>query len=95
MTTHAIAHPQPRTYITVFVLLLLLLGTTVGIAQFELGRWGFPAAAGVATIKAALIVLYFMHVRYSSPLIWLFAASGLVWLAILFGLTMNDYLTRG
>lgn len=45
-------------------------------------------------MKAALILLFFMHIRYSTPLIWLVAGAGFLWLAILFGLTFADYLTR-
>jgi cytochrome c oxidase subunit 4 len=88
-------HSHTRTYLAVFLVLLILLAVTVIAAQFDVGRWNLPAASAIATAKAALIVLYFMHVRYSSSLIWLFAAAGFVWLAILFGLTLNDYLTRG
>jgi cytochrome c oxidase subunit 4 len=45
-------------------------------------------------VKAVLILLYFMHVRFSSKLVWIFAVAGFVWLAILIGLTLNDYITR-
>jgi cytochrome c oxidase subunit 4 len=49
----------------------------------------------IASVKALLVVLFFMHVRWSTRLTWVVAASGFVWLIILFGLTMTDYLTRG
>jgi cytochrome c oxidase subunit 4 len=88
------SHPATTTYIAVFVALLALLGLTVGIAEVEFGAWNFPIAAAIATAKAALIILYFMHVRYSQPLTWLVATAGFFWLAILFSLTMADYLTR-
>jgi cytochrome c oxidase subunit 4 len=52
-------------------------------------------ALGIAAVKATLVALFFMHVRYSPRLIGLTVAAGLFWLSILFGLTMNDYLTRG
>jgi len=51
-------------------------------------------AMTIAVIKATLVVLYFMHVRYSSRLIWLIFASALFWMGILFALTFSDYLTR-
>jgi cytochrome c oxidase subunit 4 len=83
-----------RTYYLVFIALLVLLAATVGVAQFHLGPAGFFAAASIAGVKALLILLFFMHVRDSKPLIWLFAAAGFFWLAILLGLTFSDYLTR-
>jgi cytochrome c oxidase subunit IV len=88
------AHPTTRLYCTVFAALLVLLAITVAAAEADLGRLNFPLAAAIATIKAVLILLYFMHVRYSKPLIWLMAGAGAVWLAILFSLTFSDYLTR-
>ena len=51
--------------------------------------------AGHRLTKAALVILFFMHVRWSTRLTWVVAASGFFWLLILFGLTMQDYLTRG
>jgi len=50
---------------------------------------------GIAMTKALLVILYFMHVRWSTRLTWLVVASGFFWLLILFGITMTDYLTRG
>jgi cytochrome c oxidase subunit 4 len=48
----------------------------------------------IAVSKATLVVLYFMHVRWSSRLIWVVVGAGMVWLVILLSLTMSDYLTR-
>lgn len=87
-------HPTLGTYIAVFVALLVLLAVTVFAAEVELGRFNFLAAAAIATVKAVLIVLFFMHVKYSTPLTWLVSAAGFFVLAILFALTMSDYLTR-
>lgn len=87
-------HPATWVYYAVFVALLVLLAVTVGIAQIELGRLNFLAAAAVATVKAVLIMLFFMHVRYSTPLTWIVAGAGFFWLAILFGLGLSDYWTR-
>jgi cytochrome c oxidase subunit 4 len=92
------AHPSLRVYYTIFAALLILLGVTVVVAEIDLGRWqflGFAIAASIATIKALLIMLYFMHVRYSLPLTWLVAGAGFFWLGILFVLTLSDYFTRG
>lgn len=52
-------------------------------------------ALTIAVIKATLVVLYFMHVRYSSRLVWVIVVSGFFWLGIMFALTMSDYLSRG
>lgn len=49
----------------------------------------------IAFFKMACVVLIFMHVRWSSRLIWLTAIAGFFWLAIMFAFTMQDYLTRG
>ena len=49
----------------------------------------------IACTKASLVILFFMGVRWSSRLTWVVAASGFVWLLILFGITMSDYLSRG
>lgn len=87
-------HPTLRTYYTIFAALMLLLVATVAVAEVDLGPFGFFAACVIASIKAMLIILFFMHVRYSKPLTWLMAGAGFFWLAILFGLTMSDYISR-
>ena len=51
-------------------------------------------ALTIASIKATLVVLYFMHVRYSPRLVWVIVASALFWMGILFAFTFSDYLTR-
>ena len=87
-------HPAVSVYYVVFVALLILLVATVAVAQLDLGPLNFVAAALVATTKALLIMLFFMHVRYSPPLIWLVAFAGFAWLLILFAITLADYFTR-
>jgi len=83
--------------IYVMIFLALMVGTALTVFA---GLQDFPGALNViialtiAVIKATLVVLYFMHVRYSSKLIWVIFASALFWLAILFALTFSDYLTR-
>jgi len=89
------AHIVPkRVYYLVFATLLLLTLVTVDVAFYDLGILSFPVAMFIATTKALLVIFYFMHVRYSSPLTWVFAMVGFFWLMILIGLTMADYLTR-
>jgi cytochrome c oxidase subunit IV len=87
-------HPTIGVYVSVFIALLLLLVVTVVVSEMEFGAANFVVAAGIATIKAALIILFFMHVKYSSRLVWLLAGAGYFFLAILFALTLADYFTR-
>jgi cytochrome c oxidase subunit IV len=87
-------HPQQKTYYIVFGALLALLVATVVVAETNIGAAGFLLAVVIASVKALLILLYFMHVRYSRPLIWIVAGSAFFWMAILFGLTFSDYETR-
>ncbi|HEY4231806.1 MAG TPA: cytochrome C oxidase subunit IV family protein [Lacipirellulaceae bacterium] len=82
------------TYYKVAVLLGILLAATVVVAQFDLGVLNTAIALTIAFAKAALIVLFFMHLRYSWPLLRLFAASGLIWLAIMITFVLADVLTR-
>lgn len=86
---------EVRIYAVVFIGLLLLLALTVIAARLDLGQWNFAAAVSIAAAKAFLIALYFMHVRMSTPLIKLVVAAGLLWLCILFSLSLADYWTRG
>ncbi|HKC65723.1 MAG TPA: cytochrome C oxidase subunit IV family protein [Pyrinomonadaceae bacterium] len=83
-----------KAYYMVFVLLLVLTITTYEAARVDLGRWNAPLGLFIAACKAILIILYFMHARYSRWLTWIVVAAGLLWLGILLVLTMSDYLTR-
>jgi cytochrome c oxidase subunit 4 len=90
--THHIV-PKP-TYYTIAAWLGALLVLTVAVSFVHLGHWNVPIALAIATIKATLIVLVFMHVRYGSPLVRLFAAGGFLWLAIMFAFLAADVLVR-
>lgn len=83
-----------KIYYTVFALLLFCTYLTVQIAYFDLGVLNTVAALGIATFKATMVVLFFMHVKYSKPLTGLVVAGSLLWLGILLAITMADYLTR-
>lgn len=75
----------------------LMVGTilTVVVSKLDLGsQWNTVLALTIAVAKATLVVLYFMHVRYSSRLTWVIVAAGFFWLAIMFVFTLSDYLTR-
>jgi len=92
MSQHVI--PQ-RIYILVFVTLLLLTLVTVDVAFYDAGWLNIYIALTIATCKALLVILFFMHVRYSPRLTWVFVGAGFFWLMILFVFTLGDYLTRG
>lgn len=84
-----------RVYITIFLALLLGTALTVAAAFYNFpGRLNTIVALTIAVTKATLVVLYFMHVRYSARLVWVILASALFWMAILFAFTFSDYFTR-
>jgi cytochrome c oxidase subunit 4 len=91
-----IGHVVPkRTYWTIFAALMVLLALTVLVAEINLGRTlNIIIALTIAVIKATLVVLYFMHVKYSSKLVWVFAAAGFFWFIILVSFTLSDYASR-
>ena len=84
-----------KIYFAIFGTLMVLTGTTVWVAFHNLGPLNAVAALTIATIKAVLVILFFMHARYSSKLTWLIIVAGFFWLGILLVLTMTDYVTRG
>ena len=83
-----------RTYVAIFVALLVLTAATYVVATFDFGWLNTPVALAVAVLKASLVIIYFMGVRYNTPLTKVVVVAGFFWLFILFGLTLNDYLTR-
>src|SRR5436190_4377382 len=87
--------PTTKLLCLIWLSLLLLLFATWGVAKFDLGRWNIVAAMSIAVAKMLLVILIFMHVRYSPRLVWIFIAAGFFWLCILFTITFADYLTRG
>jgi cytochrome c oxidase subunit 4 len=86
--------PSMTVYFGIFGLLLVLTGVTVAAAFVDLGPFGAPVAVAIAAVKATVVVLYFMHVKYASRLIGLYAASGFLFLAILLGITMSEVSAR-
>ena len=92
----AATHLVPiRVYLTIFSLLLVLTAVTVGVSFLDLGPANTLVAIVIAVTKMMLVILYFMHVRYSTRLTWAVVASGFFWLALLLLMTLGDYLTRG
>src|SRR3954471_22804114 len=89
-------HVSPKsTYYAIFGALMILTGVTVGAAFINLGSLNFPVAIAIAITKATLVILFFMHVKYSSRLTKMIVGMAFFFLFILFGLTMTDYLSRG
>ena len=87
--------PVPlKLHAAVFGALLLLTGITVAVAGIDLGPWNTVVALAIAALKASLVLLYFMHLRWSHRLTWVFAATSLFFLVILITLTLSDFLTR-
>ena len=89
-------HPhEVRTYAVIYCALMILLVCTVAASYFDFGAFlNLTLALGIATIKAVLVILFFMHVRHGSKLIWVFAGAAFLWLGILLVLTFSDYLAR-
>jgi len=83
-----------RVYYTIFAILLFCTYLTVQIAFLDLGALNTIAALGIAVFKATLVVLFFMHVKYSSRLTWAVVIGSIFWFGILLVLTMSDYLSR-
>ncbi len=86
--------PSVKSYLLVWVGLLVLLFTSLGSAYIKMGAFNVVANLSVAVCKMMLVVVFFMHLRRASALVRLFSAVGLVWLMFLFGLSLADFLTR-
>ena len=90
------AHVAPKSlYYTIFLALMVGTGLTVAVAFVDLGALNNVVMLTIACVKALLVILFFMHVRWSTRLTWLVVASGFFWLLIMFSVTMTDFLTRG
>jgi len=83
-----------RTYFIIFGLLMLGTYLTVQAAFLDLGAFNTPIAIAIAITKATVVVLYFMHVKYSPKLTWIVVIGSIFWLAILLIMTFGDYATR-
>ena len=90
--------PSLKTYVAVFVALLVLTMVTYYTAMFmDFGAHWINVALAliIAVTKATLVVLFFMHVKYNERLVWLFVAAGFAWLGLLIVGALHDYWTRG
>ena len=92
---HAEHHLVPlKVYFFVFFSLMIGTALTVAAAYVEMGWLNTPVALAIAICKASLVVLFFMHVRYNTPLMWVFAAAGFFMFVLLLALMMQDYMSR-
>ena len=92
MSTHVV---PVKVYGIVFGILLVMTATTTAVASVDLGPWNTVAALAIAVFKATLVVLFFMHLKYSPRLMYTVLVGGLFWLSILIVLTLSDFTTRG
>ncbi len=83
-----------KTYLLVFAALMVLTAVTVWVAFHDYGALNDVVALAIAVTKSVFVVLYFMHVRHSSPLTKLVVIAGFLWLVILIAFTLSDYWTR-
>jgi cytochrome c oxidase subunit 4 len=80
--------------IRVLISLYLILALTSGLAFLPLGPWNWLISVVLAFVMAGLIMLFFMRVKYSEPLIWLTSGAGFTWLSLLILLVILDYISR-
>ena len=91
MSEHIVS---PKVYFAIFATLMIGTAITVWAAFQNFGKFNIVIALVIATIKATLVILYFMHARYSPKRTQLVIVCSIFWLAIMLGLTLSDYDTR-
>ncbi|MCI0415584.1 cytochrome C oxidase subunit IV family protein [bacterium] len=91
MSTHVV---PKKVYFFVFAILMVFTALTVFAAYKDLGQMNVVVAITIAVIKATLVVLFFMHVRYSDRLTWIVVITSFAWLALMLVLTLSDYFAR-
>jgi cytochrome c oxidase subunit 4 len=92
---HSEHHIVPkRVYFLVFFALIVLTWVTTLVARIDLGRWNIFVALAIAIVKASLVILFFMHVKYSTKLTKFIVMCGFFWLSLLLFITMADLWTR-
>ena len=85
---------SPITYLMIFGALLVGTALTIGASYLELGAWNPVIAILIAVVKATLVVLFFMHIKYSSRLMKLTVGAGIFTFLILVGMSLSDYISR-
>ena len=89
------AHVPLSAYLGVFAALMVGTGLTVWAAYHDFGMWNTPIALFIAIVKASLVILIFMHVKYGSRLVMVMVASAFFWLFHMIIGTVADYMSRG
>jgi cytochrome c oxidase subunit IV len=84
-----------KLYVGVFLALLFLTGLTTGVAFIDMGKFNLVVALAIAVCKMLLVVLFFMHAKYSPSLTKLVIVAAFLWLGIMITLTLSDEATRG
>ena len=85
---------SPKIYVLIAITLLICTALTVAASYLELGPWNAVVALGIAVFKATLVVLFFMHIKYSSKLMKLTVGAGLFTFLALVCMSMSDYISR-
>jgi cytochrome c oxidase subunit IV len=85
---------SPVTYLIIFFSLLVGTALTIGASYLEMGPWNPVVAIAIAVVKATLVVLFFMHIKYSSKLMKLTVGAGVFTFLILVGMSLADYISR-
>ncbi len=97
-TSHPVQHEHhvvgPKTYISILVLLLVMTAVTTGAAFINMGVFSPIVALAIACFKAVMVILFFMHIRYSSKVMMLTVAAGFFTFFILITMTLSDYISR-
>jgi cytochrome c oxidase subunit IV len=92
---HSENHIVPkRVYFLIFAALIVLTWVTALVSRIDLGRWNIFVALAIAILKASLVILFFMHVKYSTRLTKFIVVCGFFWLSLLLFITMADLWTR-
>lgn len=84
-----------ETYLGVFLALMGLTALTIAVAFADLGPFNNIVAMGIAAVKALLVVAIFMHLKYNPKVLWIVAAGGFLWLAVMILITLSDLVSRG
>jgi cytochrome c oxidase subunit 4 len=84
----------PKTYLIIFFSLLVGTALTIGATFLDMGPWNPIVAIGIAVAKATLVILFFMHIKYSSKLMKLTVCAGVFTFLILVGMSLSDYISR-
>ena len=93
-TTHHASSMTVGMYLKIYAILMIGLIATIGAVYIHMGFLNFPVAMAIASFKALVVIMYFMHVKFAEKTIWIFSATGFLWLAyLLVGFAM-DYLSR-